>query len=119
LINTPNVCTFYRQNTRLLVIDLAFAIAEMYEKVRDWEVLHELQIGAEHVLIRFGVIIRFTELVENPLYTGPYNLEKANWDRFRNLFRRNATAVLELYYNCDDWSNEGLDRLANEMQRCI
>jgi hypothetical protein len=67
------------------------------------------------VLIRFGVIIRFTELVENPLYTGPYNLEKANWDRFRNLLRRNVIAVLELYYKCDNWNNEGLDRLANEM----
>jgi hypothetical protein len=50
----------------------------MYEEVRDWEVPHESQISAEHVLIRFGVIIRFTELMENPLYTGPYNLEKAN-----------------------------------------
>jgi hypothetical protein len=119
LINTPDVYTFYRQNTRPLVIDLAFATAEMYEEIRNWEVSHESQIGAEHVLIRFGVTTRFTELVENPLYTGPYNLEKANWDRFRNLLKRNATAVLELYYNCDDWSNEGLDRLANEMQRCI
>jgi hypothetical protein len=74
----------------------------MYEEIRDWETLHDLQISAEHVLIRFGVIIRFIELVENLLYTGPYNLEKANWDRFRNLLRRNVTAVLELYYNCDD-----------------
>jgi hypothetical protein len=91
----------------------------MYEEIRDWETLHDLQIGVEHVLIRFGVITRFTELMENPLYTGPYNLEKANWDRFRNLLRQNVIAVLKLYYKCDDWSNESLDRLANEMQRCI
>jgi hypothetical protein len=78
LINTPDVPTFYRQNTRPLVIDLAFITAEMYEEIRDWEISHDLQIGAEHVLIRFGVITRFTELVENPLYTGLYNLEKAN-----------------------------------------
>ena len=78
MINTPDVFTFYRQNIRLSVIDLAFATAEMYEEVRDGETLHDLQIGAEHVLIRFGVTTRFTELVENPLYTGPYNLEKAN-----------------------------------------
>jgi hypothetical protein len=78
LINILNVFTFHRQNIRPSVIDLAFATAEMYEKVRDWETLYDLQIGAEHVLIRFGVTIRFTELVKNPLYTGPYNLEKAN-----------------------------------------
>jgi hypothetical protein len=119
LINTPDVCTFYRQNTRPLVIDLAFVIAEMYEEVRNWEIPHELQIGAEHVLIRFGVITRFTELVENPLYSGPYNLEKANWDRFRNLLRRNAITVLDLYYTCDNWNNESLDLLVNEIQHYI
>jgi hypothetical protein len=87
----------------------------MYEEIRDWEISYDLQIGVKHVLIRFGVIIRFTELVENPLHTGLYNLEKANWDRFRNLLRRNVITVLELYYNCDDWNNEDLDLLVNEM----
>ena len=71
------------------------------------------------MLIRFGIIIRFTELVENPLHTGPYNFDKANWERFRNLLRQFATTVLEQYYNWDDWSDEGLEFLAIEMQRCI
>ena len=35
LINTPDVFTFHRQNTRPSVIDLAFATAEMYEEIRD------------------------------------------------------------------------------------
>ena len=74
----------------------------MYEKVKNWETLHDLQIGAEHVLIRFGVTTRFTELIKNSLYTGPYNLEKANWDRFRNLLKRNAIIILDYYYNCDN-----------------
>jgi hypothetical protein len=56
----------------------------MREKIRNWEALWDLQIGAEHVLIRFGIATRFTELVENPLHTGLYNLEKADWSRFRN-----------------------------------
>jgi hypothetical protein len=36
------------------------------------------------VLIRFGIVIRFTELVKNPLHTGPYNLEKVDWPQFHN-----------------------------------
>jgi len=91
----------------------------MYEEIRDWEIPHDLQIGAEHVLIRFGIITRFIELVKNPLYTGLYNFDKVNWERFRNLFRQFATTVLEQYYNWDDWSDEGLEFLAIEMQRCI
>ena len=102
MINTPDVFTFHRQNIRLSVIDLAFETAEMHEEIRDWEIPHDLQIGAEHVLIRFGIITRLIELVENPLHTGPYNFDKANWKRFRNLLRQFATTVLEQYYNWDD-----------------
>jgi hypothetical protein len=79
LISIPDVPTFYRANlVRVSVIDLAFAIMDMREEVRDWEAFWELQLGAEHVLIRFGIVTRFTELVENPLHTGPYNLKKAD-----------------------------------------
>jgi hypothetical protein len=30
------------------------------------------------MLIRFRIVIRFTELIENPLHTESYNLEKVN-----------------------------------------
>jgi hypothetical protein len=100
LINTPDVPTFYRANlARVLVIDLAFATKDMREEVRDWEVFWDLQLRVEHVLIRFGIVIRFIELVENPLHTGPYNLEKADWPRFRNRLKQFATPVLALYYS--------------------
>jgi hypothetical protein len=43
LINTPDVSTFYRANlARALVIDLAFAITDMREEVRDWEAFWDL-----------------------------------------------------------------------------
>jgi hypothetical protein len=51
------------------------------------------------VLIRFGIAIRFTELVENPLHTGSYNLKKADWPRFRNRLKQFAIPVLALYYS--------------------
>jgi hypothetical protein len=51
------------------------------------------------MLIRFNIITRFTELVENPLHTRPYNLEKADWPRFRNRLKQFAIPVLALYYN--------------------
>jgi hypothetical protein len=51
------------------------------------------------VLIRFGIVIRFTELVENPLHTGLYNFEKVDWPRFRNRFKQFAIPVLALYYS--------------------
>jgi hypothetical protein len=71
----------------------------MREKVRDWETPWDLQSGAEHMLIRFGIATRFTELVKNPLHTGPYNFEKADWPRFHNRLKQFATPVLALYYN--------------------
>jgi hypothetical protein len=71
----------------------------MREKVRDWKILWDLQSEAEHVLIRFGIVTRFTELVENPLHTGPYNFEKIDWLRFRNRLKQFATPVLALYYS--------------------
>jgi hypothetical protein len=51
------------------------------------------------VLIRFGIATRFTELIENPLHTRLYNLEKADWPRFRNRLKQFATPVLALYYS--------------------
>jgi hypothetical protein len=71
------------------------------------------------VLIRFGIVIRFIKLVENPLHTGFYNLEKADWPRFRNRLKQFATPVLTLYYSQNLWINEEVDLLAKEMQDCI
>jgi hypothetical protein len=51
------------------------------------------------MLIRFRIIIRFTELVKNPLHTEPYNFEKVDWPRFRNRFKQFVTPVLALYYS--------------------
>jgi hypothetical protein len=51
------------------------------------------------VLIRFNIATRFIKLVENPLHTKPYNLEKADWPRFRNRLKQFATSVLTLYYS--------------------
>jgi hypothetical protein len=71
----------------------------MREEVKDWEVSWDLQLEAEHVLIRFGIVTRFTKLVENPLHTGSYNFEKADWPRFRNRLKQFAIPVLALYYS--------------------
>jgi hypothetical protein len=51
------------------------------------------------VLIRFEIATRFTKLIKNPLHTGPYNLKKADWPRFRNRLKQFATPVLALYYS--------------------
>jgi hypothetical protein len=67
------------------------------------------------VLIRFGIVIRFTELIENPLHIGLYNFKKADWSRFRNRFKQFATPVLALYYSQNLWINDKLDLLAKEM----
>jgi hypothetical protein len=71
------------------------------------------------VLIRFGIATRFTKLIENPLHTGPYNFEKADWPRFRNRLKQFATPVLALYYSQNSWTNNEIDLLAKEMQDCI
>jgi hypothetical protein len=71
------------------------------------------------VLIRFGIVIRFIELIKNPLHTGPYNLEKVNWSRFRNRLKQFATPVLTLYYSQNLWTNDKLNLLIKEIQSYI
>jgi hypothetical protein len=71
------------------------------------------------MLIRFRIAIKFTELVKNPLHTGPYNFEKADWPRFRNRLKQFATPVLALYYSQNLWINNEIDLLVKEMQKCI
>jgi hypothetical protein len=71
------------------------------------------------VLIRFEIAIRFTELIKNPLHTGSYNIEKANWPRFRNRLKQFAIPVLALYYSQNSWINDKIDLLVKEMQDCI
>jgi hypothetical protein len=71
------------------------------------------------VLIRFGIATRFTKLIENPLHTGLYNLEKTDWPRFRNRLKQFATPVLALYYSQNLWTNDELDLLAKKMQGYI
>ena len=71
------------------------------------------------MLIRFGIVIRFIKLVENPLHTGPYNLKKADWPRFRNRFKQFVTPVLTLYYSQNSWINDEIDLLVRVMQEYI
>jgi hypothetical protein len=71
------------------------------------------------VLIRFGIATRFTELVENPLHIGPYNLKKADWPRFRDRLKQFVILVLALYYSQNLWTNDEVDLLVKEMQDCI
>jgi hypothetical protein len=67
------------------------------------------------VLIRFGIAIRFIELIENPLHTGLYNFEKADWPRFRNRLKQFAIPVLTLYYSQNLWTNNEIDLLVKEI----
>ena len=71
------------------------------------------------MLIRFKIVIKFIKLVENPLHTGPYNLKKVDWPRFRNRLKQFATPVLALYYGQNSWTNDEIDLLVKEMQGYI
>jgi hypothetical protein len=120
LVNTPDVPTFYRPDlVRASIIDLAFATADMFTEVRDWEASWELHTGSNHVLIRFGIATRFTELVENPLCSAPYNFDKADWARFHNCLITYSSTVLEQYHSSTNHTEEGYERLATAMQECI
>jgi hypothetical protein len=67
------------------------------------------------MLIRFGIATKFIELVENPLHTGLYNFEKADWPRFRNRLKQFVTLVLALYYSQNLWINDKIDLLVKEI----
>ena len=82
LLNHPDQSTFSRKGmTSLSVIDLVFISPRLGQKHIEWEINHEIASGSDHEILLYS-IVESNNLVQNPIYDMPYNLEKADWKVF-------------------------------------
>ncbi len=85
LINESDIAIFtrkFRDSTTSSVIDLAFATQNLYSLISDWHVDENNASGSDHEIIKFNIRTKATELVENPLCSEFFNLNKADWKLF-------------------------------------
>jgi len=81
LINEPDIQTCTRSDTS--IIDLTFATRNLNNSLKiSWEIDKQKVSGSDHEIILFSVNIDNGNLVENPLYSNQFNLEKADWKNF-------------------------------------
>src|SRR5260370_30953831 len=82
LLNHPDQSTFSRKGTTSLsVIDLVFISPRLRQKHIEWEIDHDTASGSDHEILLYS-IVESNNLVQNPIYDMPYNLEKADWKVF-------------------------------------
>jgi hypothetical protein len=82
LLNHPDQSTFSRKGmTSLSIIDLVFISPRLRQKHIEWEIDHEIASGSDHEILLYS-IVESNNLVQNPIYDMPYNLEKADWKVF-------------------------------------
>jgi hypothetical protein len=85
-INTLDVFIYYRDDlVNISILDLLFATQPMMEKMLNWEIPENFLNGSDYMLIRFNIVTERAELVEIILFTGLYNLEKADWKKFYDI----------------------------------
>ena len=89
------------------VIDLGFSTRQMHPSVVDWQICDEWHTGSDHEVIYFALITSNTQMVDNPLRAAPYNLKKADWEKFGEILRRNTVTMSQLDF--DSMTNEELE----------
>jgi hypothetical protein len=98
-LNTSDQSTFARSNTtNTSVIDLTFATPNLALKIMDWYISERFQTGSDHELIGFSICTENTETVINPIIQGLYNLEKADWEKFKQIIREKSIDLSDLMY---------------------
>ena len=60
------------------VIDLVFVTQNLYQLISDWYIDESNASGSDHEIIKFYIRTKKTELVDNPLCSDFFNLNKAN-----------------------------------------
>ena len=80
LINESDIQTCTRSANS--VIDLAFATQKLYSLISDWHIDESNASGSDHEIIKFYIRTNATELVDNPLCSEHFNLNKADWKKF-------------------------------------
>ena len=84
-MNIPNEITFSRQcimendqsRTSTSIIDLTFATLHMVNKITDWSINENAATESDHEVIKFSIICKNIETVDNPMNKA-YNVDKAD-----------------------------------------
>jgi len=85
--------TFWRSNLReKSIIDLTFHTDNFQENTcGKWAILEKT--GSDHEVIGFSVFTRQTESYINPLLELPFNLKKADWQKFKKLLKEELSSL--------------------------
>jgi hypothetical protein len=84
LKNIKDIATFYRKNAyNHSIIDLTFATKDIESQV-EWYIEEEACSGSHHEILCISIAIELTEYL-NPIKVDRYNLEKADWKRFKEI----------------------------------
>ena len=85
--------TFLRPNlTRDSIIDLAFVARFKESTFQNWRIGEAT--GSDHQNIAFSLFTKETPLYNNPL-NQPFNLKKANWEKFQEELQREKQNLLD------------------------
>src|SRR4030095_14651400 len=100
LKNAKDIATFHRKNAyNHSIIDLTFATKDIESQV-EWYIEEEACSGSHHEILRISIAIELTEYLIDPIKEDRYNLEKADWKKFKEilllLFNHIARATLAM-----------------------
>jgi hypothetical protein len=114
LLSQPDQPTFYRRGmTSRSVIDLVFTSIGLQSKYIEWEINQELASGSDHEILLYSILGE-EDLVANPNYKMPYNLEKADWKAFsEKLLELNQSPKFQWKY-IDSRAVNSLDQGLNQ-----
>jgi exonuclease III len=94
LLNTPDLSTFSRKNTiNTSIIDLGFASKKIEENILDWEILEE-NTGSDHEIIQFSILTKNSITFENPIISGPFNFDRADWPKFTYFLQKSEEIAI-------------------------
>ena len=110
LINEPDIQTCTRSADS--VIDLSFATQKLYSLISDWHIDEDNATGSDHELIRYYIRTKATELVDNPICSEFFNVNKADWKLFAENLLLQASSL-------DFSSISDLDAAAKSLQDSI
>ena len=61
---------------------MLFATQKLYSLIFDWHIDENNALDSDYEIIKFNIRTKAIKLVENPLYSDFFNLNKADWKLF-------------------------------------
>jgi hypothetical protein len=118
LKNIEDLATFHRSNTEnASIIDLTFATIAIESKVDNWYIDEEAYTGSDHEVIRFSINKDSENNPINSIKQERYNLDKANWEKFKESILGEYTELAQKFQDLTTESQ--LDSAAKSLELAI